>query len=94
MSHSEHQPKPISSRLMGRRLGWGAAALVLFLALGAGVAGGRTLATTTITVEVIGKGTVTSDPAGIKCGNGKKICYLTFTGSEPTIPSPSRSSVT
>jgi uncharacterized repeat protein (TIGR02543 family) len=34
-----------------------------------------------LTVEVLGKGTVTSHPGGIKCGNGEKSCYVSFTGS-------------
>jgi uncharacterized repeat protein (TIGR02543 family) len=71
---------------MERTLGRGVLLLLLAsLVLGVGSAGGRTLATTTITVEVIGKGTVTSDPSGIKCGNGKKTCYLTFSGSDSSI---------
>jgi uncharacterized repeat protein (TIGR02543 family) len=55
--------------------------LLAGLVLGVGQAGGRTAATTTVTVEVIGKGTITSDPGGIKCGNGKRTCYLTFSGA-------------
>jgi hypothetical protein len=56
--------------------------LLASLALGVGSAGGRSLDTTTITVEVIGQGTVkSSDPnTGIKCGGGNNKCYLTFTG--------------
>ena len=71
---------------MGRTLGRGVPLLLLAsLVLGVGSAGGHTLDTTTITVEVIGKGTVTSSSpnAGIKCGNGKKTCYLTFTSAGP-----------
>jgi uncharacterized repeat protein (TIGR02543 family) len=68
----------ISSALMGRRVAWAAAALVLALTLGVGSAGGRSNATVTITVEVIGKGRVVSDPEGIRCGDGRTDCYLTF----------------
>ncbi len=58
------------------------AALVALAALTLGVQSAAASAslTTTVTVEVIGKGTVTSSPGGIKCGNGKKTCYLTFSG--------------
>src|SRR2546425_2353546 len=67
---------------MGRTMGRGVLLLLLAsLVLGVGSAGGRTLATTTITVEVIGKGEVTSSPGGIKCGNGDKTCFLTFSGA-------------
>ncbi len=68
---------------MGSKLGWAVFLLFAAFALGVGSAGGRSLATTTVTVEVIGKGTVTSNSpnSGIKCGNGKKTCFLTFTSS-------------
>jgi uncharacterized repeat protein (TIGR02543 family) len=71
--------KVISSPRMGRRVLWAAAALAFSLALGVGSAGGHPLAVSTITVEVIGKGTIKSDPGGIKCGNGYKDCYAAFT---------------
>src|SRR6266508_2424878 len=64
---------------MGRRLGWLAAGVVLALMLGVGSAGGHALAVSTVTVQVIGKGRVTSSPSGIKCGNGNEACYITFT---------------
>src|SRR4051812_28788628 len=63
--------------------------LVVLTALFVGVvnAAGRSTATTTITVEVIGVGTVTSSPAGIKCGNGNKKCYIAYstTGGDVTL---------
>src|SRR5712692_4538039 len=72
---------------MGSKLGWAVFLLFAAFALGVGSAGGRTLATTTVTVEVIGKGMVTSDSpnSGIKCGNGKNNCYITFTTTSLTI---------
>jgi uncharacterized repeat protein (TIGR02543 family) len=67
---------------MGRRVGSTAALLLLFLlALGVASAGGRTLAVTTVTVEVIGRGTVTSEPVGVNCGNSAKACHIAFSGS-------------
>jgi Divergent InlB B-repeat domain len=44
-------------------------------------ASGHATATTTLTVEVMGVGTVTSSPDGIKCGNGSKKCYIAYTGT-------------
>jgi uncharacterized repeat protein (TIGR02543 family) len=54
--------------------------LALALVLGVGSAGGRVATITTLTVEVIGQGEVTSTPSGIKCGNGKDDCYVAFSG--------------
>jgi uncharacterized repeat protein (TIGR02543 family) len=48
------------------------------LILGVVNAGARTAATTTVTVEVIGKGTVKSDVNGISCGGDSKKCFITF----------------
>lgn len=55
--------------------------LVVLAALTLGVVGasGRTLATSTITVQVIGKGSVTGSSNSIKCGDGSMTCFLTFT---------------
>src|SRR2546426_1580328 len=64
---------------MGTKAGWGGLLLLAALVLGVASAGGRSLATATVAVDVIGKGNVTSAPSGIKCGNGKKTCYVTFT---------------
>jgi uncharacterized repeat protein (TIGR02543 family) len=70
---------------MGRRVGSTAALLLLLLlALGVASAGGRTLAVTTVTVQAIGKGAVTSAPVGINCGNGAKACHIAFSGSGTT----------
>ncbi|HMC70523.1 MAG TPA: hypothetical protein VKJ07_15310, partial [Mycobacteriales bacterium] len=55
--------------------------LLAGLVLGVGSAGGRSLASTWVTVEVLGKGKVTSQPDGIKCGDGKTACSATFSGS-------------
>jgi hypothetical protein len=71
---------------MGRRVRWVAAPLALLLTVGVGSAGGRVLALNTITVQVIGKGRVTSSgPAGLECGDGETACYLAFTGGSGTI---------
>lgn len=64
---------------MGRRVVWLLAGMVLVFALGVGSAGGHTLATTTVVVDVIGKGRVTSSPDGIKCGNNRTACFTAFT---------------
>jgi uncharacterized repeat protein (TIGR02543 family) len=54
-------------------------ALVLAaLIVGVVNAGARSSATTTITVNVMGVGTVTSSPSGIKCGNGNTKCSAAF----------------
>ena len=58
-------------------------ALVLVaLLLGVVDAGARSSDTTTVTVQVIGKGSVKSTTSGINCGNGNKKCYIAF-GSGP-----------
>src|SRR5437667_1046071 len=64
---------------MGSKLWWAVFPLFAAFVLGVGSAGGRSLATTTVVVDVIGQGTVTSAPSSIKCGNDKKTCYVTFT---------------
>lgn len=65
----------------GRRVGLATVLLVLPLVLGVASAGGRTLAVTPVIVQVIGKGTITSDPAGLNCGNGATTCYLASPGA-------------
>ncbi|MDQ3823725.1 MAG: hypothetical protein M3321_10865, partial [Actinomycetota bacterium] len=58
------------------------AALVLVpLVLGVSSAGGRTLAVSEVTAQVIGEGTVTSTPAGMNCGDGATTCHVAFSGS-------------
>jgi uncharacterized repeat protein (TIGR02543 family) len=68
-------------------------ALLSVLAFGVADAGGRSLAGSTVTVQVIGKGRVMSvGPSGIECGDGKKTCYLTFpqgAGQITLVPSDS-----
>jgi uncharacterized repeat protein (TIGR02543 family) len=60
--------------------------LLSVLAVGVGDAGGRSLATTTVTVQVIGKGRISSNRSGIDCGDGLKACHAVFTsGSEITL---------
>ena len=51
------------------------------LVLGVVNASGHATATTTITVEVMGSGTVKSSPDGIKCGDGNKKCFIAFSGT-------------
>lgn len=63
---------------MRRVVVWGVLALALALVLGVGSAGSRTLAVSTVTVQVIGPGKVKSDPSVINCGNGKTTCYAAF----------------
>jgi hypothetical protein len=72
---------------MARKGLWSVALLVAVLALGVTGAGGGSLATTSITVQVIGLGTVESDTSGqIDCGNGSTTCYATYgTGSETLV---------
>lgn len=67
--------------LKGRKLGSIAALALLPLVLGVASAGGRTLAVSPVTVQVLGKGTVTSSPAGMNCGDGATTCYVAFSGS-------------
>jgi uncharacterized repeat protein (TIGR02543 family) len=71
---------------MGRRVALFGVVLAFVLALGVGSAGGHSLATTTVTVQVIGKGRVTSSaPPGVQCGDGKETCYVAFTRGATTI---------
>lgn len=67
--------------LMGGKIGGAAALLLLSLVIGVASAGGRPLAVSTVTVEVLGKGTVTSSPAGVNCGSGATTCHIAFSGS-------------
>jgi uncharacterized repeat protein (TIGR02543 family) len=62
-------------------------AVVGLLAFGAGGASGRTLATgtTTIQVQVIGAGQVTSDGGQITCGAGSQQCYYTTTATSGSV---------
>ena len=65
-------------------------ALVLaVLLVGVVDAGARSTATTTVTVEVIGKGTVKSNVSGINCGNGNKKCFITFSQGVTLTAKPS-----
>jgi Divergent InlB B-repeat domain len=70
---------------MARRLGsWGLVAALAALALGFGTAGARSTASTTLLVQVIGRGVVVADGGQINCGGGSKQCYFE-TGSGATI---------
>jgi hypothetical protein len=52
------------------------------LTLGAGGAVGRRAATTTsVRVEVIGRGNVTDDKSSLSCGNGATTCRVSYTGT-------------
>lgn len=62
------------------RVGVSALALVGALALGGGVPPARAAGTPTLTVEVIGQGTVTG--TGINCGLGNLSCYSAY-GTDP-----------
>ena len=60
---------------------WGLIALAA-LALGVGGAVGRKAATTTtVRVEVIGRGLVTDNKSSMNCGNGGTICRVSYSGT-------------
>lgn len=62
------------------------AVLLAALVVGVGGAGGRSLATTTLLVEVSGSGSVTGGGGQIGCGAGLVACYATYvSGSSVTI---------
>jgi List-Bact-rpt repeat protein len=48
------------------------------LVLGVSGAAGKALATTTVVVQVMGRGTVTGGGGQINCGEGSKSCYATY----------------
>ncbi|MGE5274943.1 MAG: InlB B-repeat-containing protein [Verrucomicrobiota bacterium] len=65
---------------------WRAAAcglvLLATLALGVGGAVGREAATTTtVRVEVVGRGLVIDDKSSMRCGNGQTICRVSYSGT-------------
>jgi uncharacterized repeat protein (TIGR02543 family) len=59
--------------------------LLAALALGVPGAAGKTLATTTVVVQVIGRGTVSGGGGQINCGNGSKSCYATYVSGESVV---------
>jgi hypothetical protein len=62
---------------MARKLGSWVLALALgALVLGIGLAGARTTASTSLLVQVLGRGTVTASGGQINCGNGANQCYF------------------
>ena len=52
--------------------------VLVALVLGVVNAGARSTATRTVTVQVLGKGTVKSSPSGISCGGGSSKCFAAF----------------
>jgi uncharacterized repeat protein (TIGR02543 family) len=48
------------------------------LALGVSAAAGKALATTTLVVQIDGRGTVSGGGGQINCGDGSKSCYATY----------------
>ncbi len=67
---------------MGRRAATCSLILLAALTLGAGGAVGRKAATTTtVRVEVIGRGLVTDNKSSINCGNGATTCRASYTGT-------------
>ncbi len=71
---------------MARRVaGCGLGLLVLILALGVSGAGGRSLATSTILVQVIGHGTVAGSGGTINCGDGATTCYYTTSATTGSV---------
>ena len=61
-----------------RGIALAAALLFVSLTLSVANAGGRPFAVSPITVQVIGKGTVTSSPAAMNCGGGATVCQVAF----------------
>jgi uncharacterized repeat protein (TIGR02543 family) len=55
------------------------------LVLGVVNAGAGSTATRTVTVEVLGKGSVKSSPAGISCGGGSSKCYAAFSDTTDVV---------
>jgi uncharacterized repeat protein (TIGR02543 family) len=73
---------------MARRVaGFGVGLLVVVVVLALGVTGasGRSLATTTILVQVIGHGTVTGTGGTINCGDGATLCYFTTSATSGSV---------
>jgi hypothetical protein len=70
---------------MARKLGsWALVAALAALALGLGTAGARSTVSTTLVMQVIGRGTVVASGGQISCGDGAKQCYFE-TGSGASI---------
>src|SRR5436309_2380637 len=65
--------------VVGRWSGWTLGVLLVLLTLAVGSGQARSLTVTTVTVEVIGVGRVTSDPGGVDCGDGRETCRIAFT---------------
>jgi uncharacterized repeat protein (TIGR02543 family) len=57
---------------------WGGVLVLAALTLGVSGAAGKALATTTMIVQVMGRGTVSGGGGQINCGDGSKSCYATY----------------
>ena len=55
------------------------------LVLGVVNAGAHSAATRTVTVQVLGKGTVKSTPGGITCGGGSSKCFAAFSDTADVV---------
>jgi hypothetical protein len=78
---------------MAAKLGGLGAVLAAALVLGVGGAAGRALATTEVSVSVIGGGKITGGGGQITCGGGNTSCYATYvTGTSVTLSIASDSS--
>jgi uncharacterized repeat protein (TIGR02543 family) len=67
---------------MARRVvGWSLGLIALAVAVGVPGAGGRSLATTTIVVQVLGDGRVTAGGGQITCGQGSTTCFFSTSGT-------------
>jgi hypothetical protein len=66
---------------MATRAAWSLGLLVVALVLGVSSAGGRSLATGTLVVQVLGNGYVNASGGQIDCGQGSKRCYFSSTTS-------------
>ncbi len=67
--------------MAARAAAWSLVALAA-LALGVGGAVGHAAATTTtVRVEVIGRGVVTDNKSSMNCGNGATVCRISYSGS-------------
>ena len=76
-------------RLRCAAMGWRAAALSVVvlaaLTLGVGGAVGQAATTTTVRIQVIGKGSVKDAGNVMSCGNGATTCRISYSGSGSTV---------
>jgi hypothetical protein len=71
--------------MMGKLGGWGLVVLLAALTLGVAGAGGRSLTTTTLAVQVVGGGRVTSNGGQITCGAGSQACFYSTAAGSGTV---------